>query len=152
MIAPALGRVPSGLFVVTFRDDPDAAMLASWVQQCSFDPPMISIAIKKGREISSHLADGATFALNILAEGQKELLGHFGKGHALSRLPEAERRVERHEGRAAALTDALAVLHCEVAGRHATGDHVLFFAQVVAGKMHSDQRPYVHIRKSGLNY
>jgi flavin reductase (DIM6/NTAB) family NADH-FMN oxidoreductase RutF len=152
MIGPALGRVPSGLFVITFRDDPEAAMLASWVQQCSFEPPMISMAVKQGRDIIAHLPEGAAFAVNILAEGQKELLGHFGKGHTLSRLPEVERRIERHAGRAPALTDALAVLHCEVVGRQNAGDHVVFFAKVVAGKMHSHEQPYVHIRKSGLNY
>src|SRR5260370_4466656 len=122
MIGPALGRVPSGLFVITFRDDPEAAMLASWVQQCSFEPPMISLAIKQGRDIIAHLPEGATFAVNILAEGQKELLGHFGKGHALSRLPEVERRGRRHAVHAPVLTDALAWLHCEVVGLQTRGD------------------------------
>ena len=153
MIGPALGRVPSGLFVVTFQDDPDAALLASWVQQCSFEPPMISMAVRQGRDIIAHLAaNGAAFAVNILAEGQKDLLGHFGKGRALSKLPDSHLRLTRHEGRAAALAEALAVLHCEVAGRHVAGDHVVFFARVVAGKMHSHEQPYVHIRKSGLTY
>ncbi|NIQ04128.1 MAG: flavin reductase, partial [Nitrospinaceae bacterium] len=36
-IGKALGRVPSGLFVLTAKcEDREDAVLASWVNQCSF--------------------------------------------------------------------------------------------------------------------
>ncbi len=40
-IAQVLGRIPSGIFVLTVGDDTgrETGMLASWVQQASFDPP-----------------------------------------------------------------------------------------------------------------
>jgi len=42
-LAAALGKVPSGLFVLTAKQgDAETAMLASWVQQCSFDPPQLT--------------------------------------------------------------------------------------------------------------
>src|SRR5438874_8727460 len=72
--AAALGRVPSGLFVLTARHGTrETGMLASWVQQCSFDPPQVSMAVRKGRDVLDWLADGAAFVLNVLAEGQKQL-------------------------------------------------------------------------------
>ena len=41
-LAAALGRVPSGLVVLTARHGArETGMLASWVQQCSFDPPQV---------------------------------------------------------------------------------------------------------------
>lgn len=148
--APALGRVPSGLFVLTCRTETEeTAMLASWVQQCSFDPPMLSVAVRKGRDVIDWLNDGAAFAINILAEGQKELLTHFGKGLPLSQLSHA---VERLEGRAPLLKEALAVLHCQPAGNIDAGDHILFLARIVDGALHVDAKPMVHVRKSGLNY
>src|SRR5437588_2323092 len=77
----ALGRVPSGLFVLTVgRGGRETGMLASWVQQCSFDPPQISLAVKPGRLAADLLTDGAAFGLNILGAGQTDLLKHFGKG------------------------------------------------------------------------
>ena len=49
-LAAALGRVPSGLFVLTIRrGSAETGMLVSWVQQCSFDPPLVSLAVQRGR-------------------------------------------------------------------------------------------------------
>ena len=51
-LAAALGRIPSGLFVLTVRHGGrELGMLASWVQQCSFEPPQISLAINKERDV-----------------------------------------------------------------------------------------------------
>ena len=95
-LAEALGKIPSGLFIVTyFCGETESAMLASWVQQCGFEPPILSVAVKKGRGISEWLTDGAPFTVNILGEGQKDLLSHFGKGLPLSQLPNAEQRIVR---------------------------------------------------------
>src|SRR6059058_639943 len=83
--AAPLGRVPSGLFVLTVRHGKhETGMLASWVQQCSFEPPRISAAIRKGRYVLDWLTDGAAFVVNVLAEGQKQFVSHFGKGFELN--------------------------------------------------------------------
>ena len=59
-LAQALGRIPSGLFVLTVRNGAkETGMLASWVQQCSFDPPRLTIAIRQGRDVLEWLEDGA---------------------------------------------------------------------------------------------
>ena len=79
----ALGRIPSGLFVLTIRHgDAETGMLASWVQQCSFKPPRVSVAIKDKRDINAWLTPGRVFVLNILQEDQPYLVSHFGKGFA----------------------------------------------------------------------
>lgn len=151
--APALGRIPSGIFIVTYRGPAtEAALLASWVQQCSFDPPMVTLAVRKGREFAELLSEGASFAVNILAEGQKELLGHFGKGLPLDQLPRAEERVARPEGVSAVLREAVGVLHCQVAGRHEAGDHLIILGRIIGGSLHDESKPMVHVRKSGMNY
>lgn len=152
-IAPALGRVPSGLFVVTYlAGDAEQAMLASWIQQCSFEPPMISVAVKEGRGLSEWLTDGVKFVVNVLAEGQTDLVSYFGKGQPLSQLPDQEKRIDRAPGMAPVLSDALSVLHCQVTGRTTPGDHHLFFARVVGGAQHGEARPWIHVRKNGLKY
>ena len=77
----ALGRIPSGLFILTFSDGKqETAMLASWVQQCSFEPPQVVIAMNEKRYVLDWLEHGSPITVNILGEGQKELIGHFGKG------------------------------------------------------------------------
>lgn len=151
--APALGRIPSGLFVVTCgHRQAEAGLLASWVQQCSFTPPRLSIAIKKGRDLAAWIHDKAPFAVHILGEGQRDLLAHFGKGLTLSDLPDASRRIHRSHGLPPTLPEALGVLYCREAACLDAGDHDLIVADLLAGVLHDEGRPAVHIRKNGLKY
>src|SRR5438128_1043891 len=80
-IGKSLGRIASGVGIITTLDQSQpGAMLASWFQQASFDPPMITVAIKKGRAVSEGVKSSKKFVLNILHTGQKNMLAHFGKG------------------------------------------------------------------------
>ena len=101
-------------------------MLASWVQQCSFDPPQVTVAVRKGRFLLDWLADGARFGVNVIAEGQKQLVAHFGKGFEEGQPAFDGLEVVRSDGAAPALAAALAFLDCRVAGRFDAGDHVSF--------------------------
>src|SRR6266853_6640273 len=84
-LASALGRIPSGLFILTLaRDGVETGMLASWVQQCSFEPPQVSVAIRRDREIVALLGEGAAFTLNILEAAQTDMIVHFGRGFSLA--------------------------------------------------------------------
>ena len=152
-LAAALGRVPSGLFVLTARRDGDeTGMLASWVQQCSFEPPQLTLALKRGRDVLAWLGDGAAFTLNILDDSQTDMIVHFGRGFALGQPAFDGVEVERPGGAAPVLSEALAYLLCRVAGRVPAGDHELIVAQVVGGRLLSEGHPMVHVRKSGMHY
>jgi flavin reductase (DIM6/NTAB) family NADH-FMN oxidoreductase RutF len=152
--AAALGRVPSGLFVLTARheDGRETGMLASWVQQCSFDPPQVSFALRKGRELVTWLTEGAAVVLNVVPEGGKALVAHFGKGFEPGEPAFDGLAVDRKLASAPVLTAALAYLDCRVSGSADASDHVLFLAEVVGGAVLHEGRPTVHLRKSGLHY
>src|SRR5580704_1846007 len=152
-LAAALGRIPSGLFILTFRQGKqETAMLASWVQQCSFEPPQVVIAMNEKRSVLDWLHVDAAIGVNILREGQKDLLGHFGKGFELGQPAFEGIDVERDGDSAPLLRAAHAVLDCRVSDKYKAGDHVLLVARVVAGKLQCEGRPGVHIRRSGLHY
>lgn len=152
-LAAALGRVPSGLFVLTFRrGGHETAMLGSWVQQCSFEPPQVVLAVNESRWVLDWLKDDAPVTVNVLGEGQKDLLSHFGKGFDEGQEAFAGVAVERPPGGAPLLTAAHAYLDCRVAARHRAGDHVLVVARVVGGRVLHEGRPGVHIRRSGSHY
>jgi flavin reductase (DIM6/NTAB) family NADH-FMN oxidoreductase RutF len=150
----ALGRVPSGLFVLTARHGKqETGMLASWVQQCSFDPPRVSAAFAKDRWVLDWLAPGSALTVNVLAEGQKQLLSHFGKGFGTGEPAFEGLEVIREKDVAPALKDAHAYLACKVEHQHDAGDHVLVVATVTAGAvLHPDARPATHVRRSGKHY
>lgn len=152
-LAAALGRIPSGLFILTARHGHhETGMLASWVQQCSFDPPQLSAAVRKDREVLDWLGEGASFVVNILPEGAKGLISHFGKGFDLKEPAFEGLEVSRAPGTAPVLLAAHAYLACRVVDRLDTGDHVLVIGRVVAGSVLQDGKPTVHLRKNGLKY
>jgi len=152
-LAAALGRVPSGIFVVTVaRDRIATGMLASWVQQCSFQPPRLSLALKPDRAIVQLLPIGSAFTLNILESSQTDIVAHFGKGFALTDDAFANLSVERRNGSGPVLTEALAFLECQVAARMPAGDHDLFVADIRAGGVLDEGQPMIHIRKNGMHY
>jgi flavin reductase (DIM6/NTAB) family NADH-FMN oxidoreductase RutF len=149
----ALGRVPSGLFVLTVAaGGQETGMLASWVQQCSFDPPRVSAAVAKERWVLESLTDGVAFAVNVLPEGEKKLVAHFGKGFPPDASAFEGVDVTRSGDSAPVLTAAHAHLDCRVAARFDAGDHVLVVGTVVGGAVHHEARPATHVRRTGKHY
>src|ERR1035438_7598819 len=135
-LASALGRIPSGVFVLTLtRDGVETGMLASWVQQCSFRPPMISFVIQRGRPIADLLTKDAVFTLNVLEAAQTDMIAHFGKGFALTDDSFQDLDIQRDPEYGPILQEALAYLHGKVLDRIPVGDHDLFLAAVTAGRL-----------------
>jgi flavin reductase (DIM6/NTAB) family NADH-FMN oxidoreductase RutF len=152
-LAAVLGRVPSGLFVLTLRHKNDeTGMLASWVMQAGFEPPMVTVAVKRGRYVEQWLSDGAAFVLNLLAEDQKSLLAHFGRGFEPGEPAFNGLSVNRTHAGLPTLADALGHLECHPKRHIDSGDHRIFLAEVSAGHLAGEGEPYIHIRKNGLRY
>ena len=152
-LAAAIGRIPSGLFVLTVqRGDIETGMLASWVQQCSFNPPLISLAINPKRDVAGLLAPDSLFTLNILEDTQTDMIVHFGRGFPLNEPAFTELEVIRGQGNGPILAESLAFSTCQVKSRHSAGDHDLFIAQAIDGRMLDEGHPMVHVRKSGSHY
>jgi flavin reductase (DIM6/NTAB) family NADH-FMN oxidoreductase RutF len=127
-------------------------MLVSWVQQCSFTPPCVSLALKRDRPVWPWLAEGQGFVLNILDDTQTDMIVHFGKGFDPGAPAFVGLEVDREAAAAPVLQDALAYLNCKVVTRCQAGDHDLIIGEVVAGRLLSEGHPMVHIRKSGAHY
>src|ERR671917_1691696 len=135
-LGQALGRVPSGLYILTVRHDgKSTGMLASWVQQAGFDPPMVTVAVNADRFVGDWIERSGRFALNQIATGSKSLIRHFGRGFAAD-SPAFEGLAAPDEELARGgpiLEGAMAFLDAEVVGRLAGGDHRLFLARIVPG-------------------
>jgi flavin reductase (DIM6/NTAB) family NADH-FMN oxidoreductase RutF len=152
-LAAALGRVASGLYVLTVkRDQIETGMLASWVQQCSFQPPRLSVAINPDRPMASLLSRQSLFTLNILESDQTDMIVHFGRGFALEDDAFQKLEIERGGPGGPVLSEALAVLECRVVDRFSAGDHDLFVSEIMAGRVLGDGQPMVHVRKNGMHY
>jgi flavin reductase (DIM6/NTAB) family NADH-FMN oxidoreductase RutF len=154
MLGEALGRLPSGIAILTTRrGEHDTAMVASWVQQAAFEPPMVTLSVKSGRYIVDWIRESGVLAVNILAEGQKRMLAHFGRGFGPGEPAFDGMKVERRITGAAILADSLAYLDCRYVSSIEAGDHTLILAEIVDGRLQTTGvQPMVHIRRSGLKY
>lgn len=157
-LAAALGKIPSGLFIITWREnDRDRGMLASWVMQAGFVPPLVTVAVAPGRDLLAAIDAGTGFVVNVLAENQRPLLARFGKPPAAGEDPFAGLGLGRAPGGAPTLDGAAAWLECipvsRTAGSDAVpADHVVVLARVSGAAPGPDTVPLVHLRKNGLRY
>ena len=153
-LGQALGRIPSGLYILTVEHDGrSTGMLASWVQQAGFDPPMLTVGVRRDRHVADWVAASGRFALSQLAVGSKSLIRHFGRGFEPD-APAFEGVGLRHDARGGpVLAGALAYLDAEVAGELVAGDHRIFVARIIGGALlQPDAEPLVHVRANGFHY
>ncbi len=148
-----LGRVTSGIYILTLGEgDKATGMLASWVMQAGFEPPMVTVAVRQGRFVAEQLESGEPFVLNVAGEPQKHWLKHFGKGFEPGEPAFAGLDIRPAANGAPVLSEALGYLECEPTSHVDSGEHRIFLAKVTAGALTRDASPMVHIRKTGAHY
>lgn len=154
--ALAVGLIPSGLFIVTVSDKNSHTTdgyLASWIQQVSFSPMMISLAIKPGRPAYDLIKAGHPFTVNVVGDHDKSFLKHFWKGYDPAQNPFNELPHHFGEFGGLILDQAKAAIECVMTSSTKPGDHEIILAEVKASHvMHAESKPMVHIRKSGADY
>lgn len=151
----SLGRLSGGLYIITAqKGNINSAMLASWVAQASLEPLGITIAVAKDRAIESFLHVGDTFVLNVLEDGNYQLLMR----HFLKRFPPggdrfADVKTYPASNGSPILADALAYLECTVISRMDAHDHWLVYSTIAVGRISKpDALTAVHHRKVGNHY
>ncbi len=156
-LAPLLGRIPSGVFILVAGNDAGqkTGLLASWIQQAAFEPPQVTVAVNKARYMNDWLTPGSPVTLNQVLQKDPALFRHFGKGFE----PDVDAFADIDSEPAACglpqLPDAMMTLEGQVESSMESGDHVIYLVTVTAGKAHQDIdgfEPFVHIRKNGFSY
>jgi flavin reductase (DIM6/NTAB) family NADH-FMN oxidoreductase RutF len=151
-IAPALGKIASGLYIATaaLNGEP-IGMLCSFVEQAGFEPPMITLAIAPDRPLSSALTPGGLFGLHILGKSNSALMRSFARGHsaeAFASHPQVENRFGVPQ-----FAEAWAFLVVRVKGELPAGDHVVYLAEVLDGALqHEGDESMVRVRANGFKY
>lgn len=129
-------------FVMTaaFEDD-RSAILVEWVQQCAQQPPMICVAVHKGRPIEPIIRDSRAFALCEIPEDDLFLERMLRRAcehddDVLESIPHETLRTG-----SPCITRGGRVFDCEVM-RHIDfeADYELYIAQVIATKMYEPRR------------
>jgi 3-hydroxy-9,10-secoandrosta-1,3,5(10)-triene-9,17-dione monooxygenase reductase component len=153
-IGRALGRIPSGVFVLTVEHQQQAlAMLASWVQQAGFDPPAVSVAIANQRPAAAMVRAAGRFGLSILGEQDMQLMKRYARGIEPGQDPFSGVKTMKTPAAVPVLADALGWMECRIIQVCQTGaDHDLFIAEVTAGEVLKEGKSFTHQRGNGFHY
>lgn len=153
--AQAVGHIPSGLFIVTAKGESSIdGYLASWVQQVSFNPLIVAVAINPDRPGYKTISGGDIFAINIVGDHDTQYMRHFWSGYAPDKNPfQSDLEFDEKLTGAVVLKGAKSAVECRMISKVKPGDHEIVFAEVVNSYVLNDEaKPKVHIRKSGLDY
>jgi flavin reductase (DIM6/NTAB) family NADH-FMN oxidoreductase RutF len=151
--AAAVGKIPSGLFVVTACEgDRKEGYLGSWIQQASFSPLLLNLAIRPGRPCYDLIHATRRLCINVVGHKNGGLMKPFW-----SPSPDVDAFAGLEWSRTGrgniAMGLALAYLECELRSSVTPGDHEILFVEVVGGKvLQAEDKPLAHVRKSGLGY
>ena len=149
-----VGRIPSGLFIVTVtKDGQKEGFLGSWIQQASFKPLLLSVAVQPGGVSWALIQETGRFCVNIVGHNNNGVMKPFwgaykpGVDHFAGLQQEISARGNL------LLPDALCALECELRSHTVAGDHVMVIAEVVETRMFKpEDKPMTHVRKSGEGY
>lgn len=125
----ALGRFPTGVAFVSARapDGEAAGLLISSFTSVSLAPPMVLWCLGLAARSRPIFAVAPTFAVSVLSEDQRGLLGDLSRPleHRLQGVP-----VREGLGGAPVLEAAAAVFECSVVTVTRAGDHDVYLGQV----------------------
>lgn len=136
----AFGTMTYGVYVLTTALESQInGMIASWVSQVSYEPPLVAAAVHGNRFSHRLVRESGRFALHVLGKGQKELVTKF-----MGSDPEIKfSGIEWQPGQTGCplLTDCAAFFECMLTKSIQPGNHTLFIGEVVHAAVVSGAEP-----------
>jgi flavin reductase (DIM6/NTAB) family NADH-FMN oxidoreductase RutF len=140
----ALRRLSYGVYVITARrGEAINGMTMRMVSQVSQRPPRVALAMVKVRYTHQFILESQSFVVNVLAEGQEMIGGHFGlrTGRDMNKFAGLEHEIGVTG--APILTECSAFMECQVVASHDMGNCTLFIGEVVNAGAH-DRAPLIY--------
>jgi flavin reductase (DIM6/NTAB) family NADH-FMN oxidoreductase RutF len=135
-IRNVLEKIPYGLYIVTAEYQSNVyAMIASWVSQASYRPPMVVIGIRNNRTIKRIIPQSKVFGLNLLHSDQKDMV-QLIKTSAPEAAPSWLAR--NTPAGAPMVKDVPGFLELRLVQFPAPGDHTLFVGRILDGWIEKD--------------
>jgi flavin reductase (DIM6/NTAB) family NADH-FMN oxidoreductase RutF len=129
-----MSRLVHGIYVLTAAFEEEInGMIASWVTQVSYDPPLIMAAVHPNRYSHRLIEKGNAFALHLLSRNQMDYLKRFKGPDPLSKFTALE--WSRGKTGCPILKGCLGYLDCALKTSLKPGNHTLFFGEVLDAQM-----------------
>ena len=147
----ALGMISYGVYILTSKiKEAYCGATVTWVSQASFEPPMISVCIKRDSNPYTIVKQRRKFLLHLLDEKQKDLAKAFFKPISIKKGTMNNHQFTlTHD--LPLITDAPAFLYCSVIEILENGDHPLFLAEIKDAVIHRESIP-LELKPTGWSY
>jgi len=138
-----LRQIPYNLLAIGVgaAERAENAIVASWVMQCSFDPPLIAVALRNDTTTCELVRTEGVFTVNLLDKKDDELARKLVKPqHRIGDKLGQVSHTEEVTG-APVLRDAIAFIECKVTDSLETGDHTLIVGEAVNAHQRKSDAP-----------
>lgn len=142
----AMGRFAAGVTVVTMASPDEVnAMTATAVSSVSLEPPLVLVCVDRDNHSNKLITESGAFAINILAQDQREFSDTFarpgaGKAEALAAISSS-----RGPSGSPIIEGCLAYLDCELFASHNAGDHTIFIGKVLKAEVsEANEKPLLY--------
>lgn len=136
----ALRAIENGLYLIGCATDSSKnVFLGSWLSQCSFDPPLVMMGLKKGTTSHGLIKEAQAFVINVPSDDQKDLVQKFFK-HAdvEGDTIHGEKFTESPFSKAPVLAATPAWFEAKVVHWFDHGDHDVVVGEVVEAGLNGD--------------
>ena len=142
-----------GLHAASAKHGADISLMTvNWLTQCSFEPPLLALAVESDSHSRQVIEGSGAFAINLYESGQRDLAGSLGR--TFHKHPEKIDAVTWKPGPLTGsplLDSALAWVECQIVSSLRAGDHILFVAEIVEVGLNRDGVPLT-LKEAGFKY
>lgn len=140
-----MARFATGVTVVAARQGPLlAGMTANAIASISINPPLMMASIGHQSETHGAILGSHSFAINVLAEGQRAIADCFAQPTTAAKLRRfCDAPWHEAETGSPVLDGAIAYFDCRLVSHHPGGDHTIFIGEIVAAGFDEAAEPLI---------
>ncbi len=144
-----MGHFATGVCVISARrgDGEPVATTVNAVTSVSLEPPLLLVCLAHDSDTLAAVEESGKFAVNVLAEGQREHSVRFAAKGASAKTREVE--FGEHQPGIPCLPGALATVSCRVSAMHRGGDHMIVVGEALStSSAEGENEPLLFFRGS----
>ena len=138
-----LSPLPCCFIISVSKNGKPSGMIASWVMQTSFEPPLLTVSVGKSRHTFNLIKSSKEFVVAAPNKKMEKALMIFGSksGRDTDKFKEAKLKTAKAKLiKSPILIDATLNYECKLVKSLETGDHVIFVGKVVAAHINAGKK------------
>jgi len=143
---------PYGIYIMAASAGENvAAIIATWVMQVSFDPPLVAVAVEKEGSFLEQITTAKQFSLSLLPEDGIEAAKHVLKNGPLFPMATEGLPFVNGENAPPRPAGAHSTINCRIREAYPAGDHVIVVGEITGAKA-KGSGPVLTLQHTGWKY